>query len=80
MQDFAIPAEVGRRVRALRESQSETQQTLATRAGIATRTLASLEAGQDVSLDTLRKLATALGVTVAELVGGSAPDKQEGAA
>jgi transcriptional regulator with XRE-family HTH domain len=47
------------------------QQALASQAGIALRTVANLEAGQDVSLDTLRKLAAVLNVTVAYLVGGS---------
>lgn len=72
MQNFADAGEVGRRVRALRETRGFTQQTLATYAGIAIRTLASLEGGQDVSMETLRKLATALQASPDELLSGSA--------
>jgi transcriptional regulator with XRE-family HTH domain len=70
MQDLANADRVADRVRVLRQARNLTQQTLASHAGLALRTVANLEAGQDVSLDTLRKLAAVLEVTVAELVGG----------
>lgn len=71
MQDLANAERVAERVRNLRLDHEFSQQALASQAGIALRTVANLEAGQDVSLDTLRKLAAVLNVTVAYLVGGS---------
>jgi transcriptional regulator with XRE-family HTH domain len=71
MQDLANAERVAERVRNLRQAHDLSQQALASQAGIALRTVANLEAGQDVSLDTLRKLAEVLEVTVAYLVGGS---------
>jgi transcriptional regulator with XRE-family HTH domain len=67
MQDIATSG-LASRVRELRQSQGKTQQTLATEASIALRTLASLEGGQDVSLESLRRIAQALGVTVSDLL------------
>jgi transcriptional regulator with XRE-family HTH domain len=67
MQDIATSG-LASRVRELRQSQGKTQQTLATEASIALRTLASLEGGQDVSLESLRRVAQALGVTVSVLL------------
>jgi transcriptional regulator with XRE-family HTH domain len=72
VQDLANAENVGQRVRTLRLARNLSQQTLASDAGVALRTVANLEGGQDVSLDTLRKLAAVLGVTVAALVGGPA--------
>jgi transcriptional regulator with XRE-family HTH domain len=59
---------VGRRVRVLREDLGKTQQQLATQAELALRTLAALEGGAEVSLTSLRKVAAALGVNVADLL------------
>jgi transcriptional regulator with XRE-family HTH domain len=70
MQDLANADRVADRVRVLRQARNLTQQALASQAGLAVRTVANLEAGQDASLDTLRKLAAVLAVSVAELVGG----------
>lgn len=44
------------------------QQTLATKAGVAIRTLARIEQGEDMRLGTLDAIAGALGTTVAELL------------
>jgi transcriptional regulator with XRE-family HTH domain len=70
MQNLANAEAVANRVRVLRQDRNLSQQALASQAGVALRTVANLEAGQDVSLDTLRKLAEVLDVTVAYLVGG----------
>jgi transcriptional regulator with XRE-family HTH domain len=55
-------------VRAARESAGLTQQTLAHNAGIALRTLARIEAGEDCTLRTLARIAMALDVPLAKLV------------
>ncbi len=59
---------VGRRIRQARTDRGESQQALATRAGIGIRTLTRVEQGEDVRLGTLRALAEALGLTVPELL------------
>ncbi len=61
-------------VRAIREAQGITQRDLATRAGITQAALFRLESGEtDPRLSTLRRLARALNVTVAELIGEGRP-------
>lgn len=45
-----------------------TQQTLATRAGVAVRTVARIESGEDVRLGTLVRLADALNTTAVDLI------------
>ena len=56
------PLDLGARVRALRKRRKMTQAQLAERAGISTRTLRSLEQGDDVQLSTLLRVLRALGV------------------
>ena len=58
------------RLRAIREGKGVSLRALKKRSGVAVATLARIEAGgYDPRLSTLRKLAKALGVTVAELIG-----------
>lgn len=60
---------VGQRVRALRCDRGLTQLALAARSGISRPSIANLEAGrQNVGLDRLLALASALEVTVEELL------------
>jgi transcriptional regulator with XRE-family HTH domain len=61
---------VGQRVRALREAKGLTQDELATRAGLHRVHVTQIEGGRYESprLDTLRRLAKALGVSLAELL------------
>lgn len=67
MQEHA-PARPGEQIRERRLDQGKSQQTLATQAGISLRTLARIEAGEDMHLGTLRALATALDVPVTDLL------------
>lgn len=67
MQDFAY-AKTGDLVRQCRESAGLSQQVLATKAGVALRTLARIEAGEDMRLGTLVAIADALGVPATDLV------------
>lgn len=67
MQELA-DATPGTAVRAARESAGLSQQALATRAGVAIRTLSRVEAGEDVRLATLAAIASALGTTAAALL------------
>lgn len=61
----------GGRVRARREELGLTQEALAYRAGINRTYIGSLESGQrNPSLDTIARLARALGIDAAELVRG----------
>jgi transcriptional regulator with XRE-family HTH domain len=69
MQNFAPPKEVGRRVRLRREALGLSQQALASQAGLAIRTVANVERGQDATMDTLRRLADVLGASADELLG-----------
>lgn len=55
-------------VRTARESAGLTQQALSTKAGIAMRTLARIEAGEDCTISTLARIASALDVPLADLV------------
>lgn len=58
------------RLRAIREGKGVSLRALKASSGVAVATLARIEAGgYDPRLSTLRKLAKALGVTVAELIG-----------
>jgi transcriptional regulator with XRE-family HTH domain len=59
-----------RRLRAIRERRGVSLRALRKASGVAVSSLARFEAGQgDPQLSTLRKLAKALHVTVAELIG-----------
>ena len=61
---------LGKRLKALRRRRGMTQSDLARRAGLSLGYLARLELGRhDPSLTTVRKLARALKVTVADLAG-----------
>lgn len=58
------------RLRAIREGKGVSLRALKASSGVAVATLARIEAGgYDPRLSTLRRLAKALGVTVAELIG-----------
>jgi transcriptional regulator with XRE-family HTH domain len=64
------------RLRAIREGKGVSLRGLKKRSGVAVATLARIEAGgYDPRLSTLRKLAKALGVTVAELIGEKSLNK-----
>ena len=59
------PKSLGMRLKTIRERKQLSQATVATRAGIAREHLARLEAGAySPSVDTLEKIATALGVSL----------------
>jgi transcriptional regulator with XRE-family HTH domain len=60
---------VSRRIAEIRRSRGVTQDQLAEVLGTATRNVQRLEAGQNLTLHTLARLAAALDVTVADLVG-----------
>lgn len=70
MADMQDPAstEIGTKVRKARESAGLSQQTLATKAGVAIRTLIRIEQGEDTKVGTLTLVSTALGLPVADLV------------
>ncbi|HEX3463362.1 MAG TPA: helix-turn-helix transcriptional regulator [Candidatus Elarobacter sp.] len=69
-----VQQRLGERVRELRAGRGLTQLRLAERSGISRPSIANVEAGrQNVSLRQLCALATALGVTAAELLSG--PDR-----
>jgi len=62
------------RLRAIREGKGVSLRVLKKMSGVAVATLARIEAGgYDPRLSTLRRLAKALGVTVAELIGEAKP-------
>ena len=64
------PKPIGEQVKAWREARGLSQRALAERAGMPYPMIARLELGQtDPRLSTLRRLAKALNVTVAELIG-----------
>lgn len=56
------------RIKAARTQAGMTQQTLAHNAGLAIGTVARVERGEDMAVSTLAAIATALGITLAELV------------
>ncbi|MBY0229530.1 MAG: helix-turn-helix domain-containing protein [Gemmataceae bacterium] len=64
-------ADLGERLKRLREAAGETQQGLAEKAGLAIGALRAIEQGivADPKLTTLRKLAAALGCTIDDLAG-----------
>ncbi len=58
------------RLRTIREGKGVSLRALKSLSGVAVATLARIEAGgYDPRLSTLRRIATALGVTVAQLIG-----------
>lgn len=57
------------RLGTIREAQYLSQYELANRAKVARSTIARIEQGEEARYETIRKLATALGVTPDELVG-----------
>ena len=62
------------RLRAIREGKGVSLRALKKMSGVAVATLARIEAGgYDPRLSTLRRLAKALSVTVAELIGEAKP-------
>lgn len=77
--DESATASAGERVRNARTDRGESQQALSTRAGISIRTLTRIEQGEDVRLGTLDAVATALGLTVAELLTYEAAERAEAA-
>jgi transcriptional regulator with XRE-family HTH domain len=65
--------QISARAKALREQRGESQEAVARRADIATATYSRIENGlNEPSLSTLVKIATALEVSLDELVGTSA--------
>ncbi len=62
--------QIGKRVRQLREAKGLTQEALAAKSGLHRVYLAQLEIGrnQNPQLETLQRLAKALGVSLAELL------------
>lgn len=63
-------------LRQIREGKGVSLRALKKISGVSVATLARLEAGQgDPQLSTLKKIAKALGVTVAEVIGEKSPRK-----
>lgn len=68
------PSDLGRRLRSLREARGWSRDLLARKSGITTMTILRTEVhGTDPTLATVQSLATALDVTVSELVGDHDP-------
>lgn len=59
---------VGRRVRAVRNNQGLSRETLSALSKVSLRTICRVEAGQDCHVTTLHGIASGLGVAVAELM------------
>lgn len=59
---------VGRRVREVRLEQGMSQEKLAAESGVALRTIARIESGEDCLVGTASRLAEALDLDVAELL------------
>lgn len=60
---------IGRRIRTLREELGWLQRELAERADLPIRTIGRIERGEvDVRISTLAKIATALGITIEQLL------------
>ena len=55
------------RIGELRKTRGWTQERLASRSGVAVRTIQRLEAGKDAGLETLSLIGSALGVSVRDL-------------
>jgi transcriptional regulator with XRE-family HTH domain len=69
-----VPEAVGRRVRATRSTRGWTLDQLAGHSGVSRRMIVNVEAGSsNASITTLLRLATALGVSLADLVSDTAP-------
>lgn len=68
------PVNAGPRVRAVREQAGMSQQVLATKAGVALRTLARIENGEDARLSTVDAIAAALGTTTSNLLAASSSE------
>jgi len=67
---------VGERIRALRTARKLTQEQLAYRAGVSVGTIARIERGATrPTLETLERLARALDVSVADLLGERGSDQ-----
>lgn len=66
---------LGKRIKQLREQRSMTPAELARRAGVTSPTISKLENGsaQNPTLENLRRIASALGVSVAYLIGEGHP-------
>jgi transcriptional regulator with XRE-family HTH domain len=65
-------AEVGRRIRELRQSKQFLQEELARKAGLSASALSNFEQGRRrISLEWLRKLSKVLGVSVSDLIPDS---------
>lgn len=63
--------QIGQRAKALRTERGESQEAVARRADISTATYSRIEKGlNEPSLETLRRLAGALDVSIDDLVGG----------
>ncbi|RIV25105.1 XRE family transcriptional regulator [Fibrisoma montanum] len=65
-----IAKQVGQRIRQAREMKGLTQKELASALGVSEAAVYRYEQGQNFTLDTLCKIAKAVGVTVEELVKG----------
>lgn len=65
MQDLQVATSV----RTLRTNAGWSQQALATKAGLSTRTVARIEAGEDCTLGTLASIADAFELAVLDLLG-----------
>ncbi len=74
-------APIARRLKALRENAGMSQQSLAVSAGLSVSLVSQIERGSrvDPRMSTITALATALGITLDELVGrnGSAPPQEK---
>lgn len=70
----ALLAQVGARVRGLREERGQTRRALSAASGLSERFLADLESGAgNISVQRLEELARALGTTSARLLAGEQP-------
>ena len=68
--DGELLGQIGNRIRAARTEHGLTQKALGTMAGVHEVHVSRLESGSlDTRISTLRKIADALGVTLADLVG-----------
>jgi transcriptional regulator with XRE-family HTH domain len=72
----------GARLRSFRESKGLSQRALSQRAGVSQPTIAYLESGRraSVSLESARRIAEALGISIDRLIGDSVigdPDAEE---
>lgn len=65
------------KLKALRKGMGWSQQELARRANIPQSTIHYIEKGRDARQSTIRKLASALGVTVAELLEDGIKEKDD---